>query len=358
MRRLFVLFYLFWLTSIAISAQTQSNSGDTSQPRSAPADAPASRLHAGPSVITFSDPPAPARAAATPLHADWRFAHPHPDLLLAINAAAVRQSPTLRSLLAQLAPSVNMTPDDVESALAQTGDIDRFYISMHSTETLVVLQGGRINAPPVPVWLNNGMIAYGVSRNAVVIGHEPSAGAAAQRARAAGAPLTDSQLKAQEASDVWVMGTRAMLNQQNVQLSSLSDGLSSYTLGLSLREGLKADLALNYATLAAARRTLAALRGTPLPPEWPVHISSETVGTVVRMKIVVQQAELSQALAKALAAPGAKPFLDIIARRIQRSGQMMVYGPDGSKAIHTIPAAPPPPGKLVIYGMPGGPKVM
>jgi hypothetical protein len=345
--------------SAANDKQTpQTRSAEAQQPSPAPASAYASRPHSGPSIINIPGPPASASTTVTTAHTDWRFAHPHPDALIAINAAALRQSPTLRGLLTQLAPSVNMTPDDVDSALAQTGDVDQFFISMHGSDTLVVLQSGRINAPPAPVWLNNGMIAYGVSRNAIVLGHEPSAGAAAQRVHSGGSPLTVSQIKAQEASDIWIMGTRATLNQDNMQLFSLCDGLSNYTLGVSLREGLKADLTLNYTTLAAARRTVAAIRGNPLPPEWPVHLSGEMVGTVVHIKVVVQQGELSQALAKALVAPAAKPFLDVIARRIQHSGQMMVYGPDGSKAVHTIPAAPPPPGKLVIYGMPGGPKVM
>jgi hypothetical protein len=43
---------------------------------------------------------------------------------------------------------------------------------------------------------------------------------------------------------------------------------------------------------------------------------------------------------------------------VQHSGEVTIYGPDGPKTIHSTPTAAPPPGKLMIYGMPGGPKVM
>jgi hypothetical protein len=159
-------------------------------------------------------------------------------------------------------------------------------------------------------------------------------------------------------NDVWVMGTRATLNQANLSSPELAVGLSSYVLGVSLHDGIKAELKLNYATPAGARRALAGVQQTLVPPEWPVHVSSHFSGSTVRIEVAVAQVEISQALAKALASPKAKPVLDMIAHNLQTSGEMVVYGPQGPKTIHATPTAAPPPGKLVIYGLPSGPKVM
>jgi len=82
------------------------------------------------------------------------------------------------------------------------------------------------------------------------------------------------------------------------------------------------------------------------------------VGTSVRLKVAVEQAELSQALDKALAAPAAQPVLEMLAKSVQRSTQMVITGSDGTRVMQASPTAPPPPGKMVIYGLPGGPKVM
>jgi hypothetical protein len=318
----------------------------------------------GPSVVTFpSQTPSPAAIAAVKtlgLHPDWRFADPHADMMMGINAAALRQSPMLRSLLVQLAPALKLSQDDVDSELAQTGDVDQFWISMHAGDTVLLLQGPRVIAPAGPTRVSNGMVAYGVSRGAVLVGHDASTAAAVQRLRSAtGVSTAVLQMRTQGAeSDVWIMGTRAVLDEAKLQLSNLSEGLSSYMLGVSLRDGLKATLKLNYATPAAARHALASIHDSPPPPEWPIHLSTEMIGTAVRMKVTVQQSEISKAVDKAIATPAAKPVLDMIAKSVRSSSQVVVYGPNGAKTIQATPAAPPPPGKLMIYGLPGGPKVM
>ena len=336
-------------------------SGNTSQQQQQPW-MPGSRSHPGPqmTVVNYGPESRASAAAGKPLllPADWRFAHPHADVLLGINATALRQSPTLQAVLKQLAPSLKMTPDDIESALDETTGVDQYLISVHSGDVLMLLQGAQITAPPAPVRLNNGMLAYGVTKNSVLVGHDASASAANQRAHGA-ASAAALQMKAQAVgNEVWVMGTRATLNKANVPLPELAEGLSSYLLGVSLRDGIKAELKLNYASPTAARRALASVQKSPMPREWPVHISSELAGSSVRLRVAVAQLEISQALAKALASPNAKPVLELIAHNLQTSGEMVVYGPEGPKTIHTTPTAAPPPGKLVIYGLPSGPKVM
>ena len=345
------------------SGNSQQQSANTRQAQQKYADGRASRSRTGPSIIEIQTQPTEAQMAAVKtlgLHADWRFADPHAETLMGVDAAAVRQSPTLRAVLAQVAPALKMTPDDVETALAQTGDIDQLWLSMHAKEPVLVLQGRHLIAPAGPTNMSNGMVIYGLARGVVLLGHPAPAAAAVQRLRSVSAVSAAAlQMKAQGAeSDVWVTGTRAALSEAKVPLTNLTGDLSGYVLGVSLRDGVKAELKLNYATAAAARHALTEIRGTPLPPEWPVHLSSEMVGTSVRLKVAVAQAEIAKALDKALVAPAAKPVLEMIAHSVQRSGEVMIYGSDAPRAIHATPNTTPAPGKLVIYGLPGGPKVM
>ncbi|MGC2112143.1 MAG: hypothetical protein WA655_21675 [Candidatus Korobacteraceae bacterium] len=76
------------------------------------------------------------------------------------------------------------------------------------------------------------------------------------------------------------------------------------------------------------------------------------------MRFTVAQAELSNAVDKALAAPAAKPLMALIARSAHPSYEMVIRGlPEGRKTVRIVKKSPPP-GKIVVYGMPGGPKVM
>ena len=288
--------------------------------------------------------------------ADWRFAHPHPDLLLSIDAAAVRQSPTLRAILVQLAPSLHMASDELANELTQTNNIDQCWISVRGGDPLLLIQG-RLNAHVGVFNLRDGRTVYALSPSTVVLGRRASMTSAIQRLHSAAAPSARPMKIGGVESDVWVMGSSANLKEAQLPLGSLAENLSSYMLGVSLRDGVKAELRLDYSSLAAARRAVATVRSSPPPADWPVHISSEMMGTQVRVRVLVQQAELSAALGKALAGPSAKPFVDLLSRYV-RNSQMVVYGAGTPKVVDPTPAAPPPPGKMVIYGLPGGPKVM
>ena len=238
--------------------QPQPLSAEATAHNSQAAQAMRARAHSGPSIIELPGAPSAAQLATVKtlgLHADWRFADPHADMLIGVNAAALRQSPTLRALLLQLAPSLKLTADDVDSQLAQIGDIDQLWFSSHSSDPVILLLGPRAVAPAGPTNLSNGMVAYGVSHGAVLIGHPAAAAAAVQRLRAAGVPTAAAlQMKAQSTeSDIWVMGTRATLNQTKLPVSGVSDDLSGFVAGMSLHDGLKFDLKLNYANAASAR---------------------------------------------------------------------------------------------------------
>ena len=348
-----------------VSQPTRSSpapSNNTPEGRTSPAAS-----SSGPTIVDIPAPP-PARNVAAhgkllALPADWRFAHPHPDMLVGINAAALRQSATLRSLLAQLAVALQVKPADLDATVAQTVDVDQYWISLHSGDALLLLQG-RMAAPAGATAMANGSTVYRISNSAVVVGRTASVNSAVQRVRQTAALTAANARQMKEmgtGSDVWLMGTPAMLAQaRNSTLgkSALASDLSSYLLGVNFRNGFNADLKLNYATLPAARRAFAFIKDAGPPPDPDIQMSSDIAGNAVHMRFTVDQPKLSAAFNKVLAAPAVSPLLTMVSHSIKSSNEMVIYGlPGGPKEVPSTPNTAPP-GKMVIYGLPGGPKEM
>ncbi len=135
-----------------------------------------------------------------------------------------------------------------------------------------------------------------------------------------------------------------------------SNAPSSYLLAANFRGGLKIDLQLNYATADQARRMLETLHSSPISS---LQMSGEMEDASLRVRFAADQAVLFSALGKIMATPPAKQLLSSIDESIHHSDPMVVYDPDGgTKVLPSQATPPPPPGKMVIYGLPGGPRIL
>jgi hypothetical protein len=294
-----------------------------------------------------------------PLAASWRFAHTNPDVLVEINAAALRQSSTVQRLLAQLTGPLQLKQSDLESRMAQAREIDECWISLRAGDPLILLQG-RMDFPAGFVTMANGMASYRISKTAVVLGSESSVTAAVQRlahARGTESPTARQMIQMAADNDFWMAGTRAFVPQ--AQKTPLYKGLEGYSVGISLRDGLKFALKLKYADLARATQVMTSLQNSPLP-ESLAHISSRIDGTTVHVGFAVDQTTLSAALDRALAEPWGKHLTAMATKSMATSDQIVITGSTGGtkqlKAFSSPP--PPPPGKIVIDGLPGGRRVL
>jgi hypothetical protein len=298
------------------------------------------------------------------LPADWRFAHPNADLLMAIHVAALRQSSTLQELLARLPEPLQVNARNMGSMLAQVGELDQAWLSMRSGDFLTLLQG-RLNFPPGCVQLPNGTASCRISNNAVVFGRAASVAGAVQRLSRPDAVLPPSirrmkQLGAE--NDVWLSGTRAMLATPAIMPHS--NDLTGLSLALALRDGLKLELRLNSGSVLGARRLLAAMRKNPPVPDSPMSVDTQLEGTSVRLRLAVDKMELAKALDRALAAPLGQRLMAMAATSARSANQFVIQGlPGGPKEVQPIGQLTPapgtvPPGAIVIHGLPGGPKVL
>jgi hypothetical protein len=299
------------------------------------------------------------------LPADWRFAHPHPDMLMAIHVASLRQSSTLQELVARLPEPLQVNAQNIGGTLKQIGEVDQAWLSMRSGDVLTLLQG-RLNFPPGFVQLGNGTASYRISNTAVVIGRPASVAEAVERLSRAGTVLSPTARRMKDLgvdNDVWLSGTQAMLSTPAVMplsKNTLTADLTGLSLALALRDGLKLQLRLNSGTLAGARRLLAAVRKNPALPDSPVSVDTELEGTSVRLTLAVDKTELSKAVDRVLATPLGQQLTAMAAASARANNKIVIQGqPGGTKEVQGFgrmapaPATTAPLGTIVIQSSQG-----
>jgi hypothetical protein len=333
----------------------------------------------GPRTTVIPQTAHPA-AKALSLAASWSFAHPNADLLMAIRASALRESPILQDMLAQLPPALQADAQKIGNAIRQLGEVDQAWLSTRSGDYLLLLQG-RLNLPAGFVAAGNGMTSYRISSTAVVLGPGDSVAHAVERLAAQqGPPSKLARRIAQLAAtnEICMSGTRALLDARagmakpgmsqagasQAATSKLSNDLTGFSLGLGLRNELKLDLLLDYASLSGAQHALAEAREKPSPAGSSVHVAAQLEGTSVRMTLAIERAELTKAMHGALAGPLGNQLSILTASPALAADTTMAYkSADGTKQIAPGGQMVPPtadahgkPGDLVIYGLQGGPK--
>jgi hypothetical protein len=300
------------------------------------------------------------------LHADWRFAHPHPDMLMAIRVADLRQSPTLQELLARLPEPLQASARDIERQLTQLGELQEAWISVRSEDFLALLQG-QLNLPSGFVQLGNRTTSYRISKTAVVIGRQDSVADAVERLSGTRAALSPSARRMNElgaGNDVWVTGTRAPMTVPAV--TRLAKDLTGFSFGLALRDGLKLQMKLNSGTAAGAHRLLEAVNKNPNRRQSPVNVDMQLENRSVRLSLAVGKAELMKAFGEALSSPWGQQLTAMAAAAERSRNKVVIQGlPAGPKEVLssgelvTVPATTEAPlGKIRIQGLPGGTKVI
>ena len=327
---------------------------------SRPAQTQQEDIHLGPQITQTNQ--SPAKTLSLP--ADWRFAHPHPDMLIGIRVSTLRQSSTLQELLSRLAIPLQENAQNLARILRQIGQLDQVWVSIRSSEFVGLVQG-QLNFPPGFVELSNGMSSYRISNTAVVIGKSSSVAEAVQRmSNAAPAPALARRMKEIAAdNDLWFTGTRALkIVPANVHIP---DDITDMSLSASLRDGLRIQMRLNSGTVAGARRLLADLHKNPVPSDSKFRLDTELVGTSVRLELAIAKSDLLQAVDKALASPIGQQLTKMAVESAQSSNKIVVQGmPGGSKEIRPSgqlsPArqSPAPLGKIVVQGGPDGTRVI
>ena len=226
---------------------------------------------------------------------DWRFADPMADGLIGFNFGTLTSSPIARWMMTYLGATQGVSAADMEKFYTQLAAVDQAAVSIRKGQ-FVALLTGRVTQSPIPA--APGVKAILVAENVMLLGNADAVDQALRRIRTNSAPGELAWLAAQRSatSDLWAVGTPALAGQQAV-----SNGVKRLSLGVSIQDGLTADIAFEFATSPTAAK-LRAMQG-------PIGKAS-IEGASIHLRMAMEPAELQQKLPEIAAAIG--PQLGIL----------------------------------------------
>ncbi len=326
--------------------------------------------------------------AQTPPETDWRFAHPDADMKISLNLQAILNSPAIAKAIDQGKAQAKDNAMQIQLVLAMLRTVDRIAVSARQK----LGPGGKANASSAPDMdvlaqvtgsFDPQLIAgffpsTGTSKVKIVGPHtlligEGDSFAQATERMASGAPMPGDEM---EKSDIWLSASSSFLAKQAAASSQAGNAavqqtppvfqsLHDVSLGLNLGEAPEINMLLTTTDAAAAGEMLKTFQdgigqlaqATPMAGVAAKALSMKQDGSRVRLHFVVppELLAMGQQLAQQQAASGGLP-----AQLTPLLGMLGLGGPASAAkppASAVTPVAPPQNGgKIVIYGLDGGPK--
>jgi hypothetical protein len=286
--------------------------------------APRTRSSASPSIIQVGE-------------LDWRFAHPHPDLLIGMDLESLLGSELMRTLLRQWAGKLGATPKEQDQMLAGLGDAKRILISIYNKDMLAMMVGNIGNLPQGPQ--AGGLQFTRLSEDTALMGTEGGSFGALTRLKVPPLPnpqQDEAKLMART-YDFWVWGRAD-------RLAGLGAGANGNTpvkkikLGVSFRDGFNLQMILDTPDGASAAHLLAEMQKGA-----PSGMTGAVEGNSVRYAMVLDRDRALQRFAGLMTDSLGKQFAPLIAAARQMSA---------GRGVGARPSA----GKIVIDGLDDGPK--
>ena len=267
---------------------------------------------------------------------DWRFAHPHPDLLIGMDMESLLGSDLMRTLLRDWAGKLGATPKEQDQMLAGLGDSKRVLISIFNKDVLAMMVG---NIGNLPVGTEaSGLKFTRLSEDTALMGTEGGSFGALTRLKLAASPntLQDEAKLMARTYDFWVWGRADRLAGLGAGANGNSP-VKKIKLGVSFRDGFNLQIILDTTDGASAARLLEGMqKGAPRGMVGAVE------GNSVRYAMALDRAAALQRFAGFMTDSMGKQFAPLIAAARQMSARQ------------AAPARPA--GKIVIDGLDDGPK--
>jgi hypothetical protein len=318
-----------------------------------------------------------AQAPVTPEGTDWRFAHPDSDMRLSVNLQALLNSPAIAKAIEQGKAQAKDNAMQVDLALGMLRTVDRISVSARQKaapatkvstngvpdmDVLVQVTGSFDSQLIAGFFPSTGTSKVKVvGPHTILIGDGDSFARAAERMSVAAAPVAHDDL---DQSDIWLSASSSFLERQaggvSSQLPPGFQNMRGMSMGLNIGEAPEINVLLTAADAAGASEMLKIMQdamGQVAPMAGPAAkaLSMKQDGAKVRVHFVVPPEMV--AMAQQQAASGGLP-----AQLAQLLGSFGLggFGPGTpSKPPARVIAPEPPPqngGKIVIYGLDGGPK--
>ena len=294
-----------------------------------------------PQVTTLSSRAPRSRASASPTviqigELDWRFAHPHPDLLIGMDLESLLGSELMCMLLRGWAGKLGATPKEQDQMLAGLGDAKRILISISNRDILAMMVGKIGNLPVGPQ--AGGLQFTRLSEDTALMGSEAGSLGALTRLKLAALPnpqQDEAKLMART-YDFWVWGRADRFAGLNAA-SAGNTPVKKIKLGVSFRDGFNLQMILDTPDGASATRLLAEMQKGA-----PSGMTGAVEGTSVRYAMVLDRDRALQRFAGFMTDSLGKQFAPLITAARQMSARSGGLRPSA--------------GKIVIDGLDDGPK--
>lgn len=302
---------------------------------------------------------------------DWRFSHPSPAMLISINIGSLLRSPVWATLFAAGAGSAQWKPADLEKARTALSEIGQMLISVSPNGTanpsvLMLARGNVDGAFGAMLRSGSGAQAKRLDAITLLIGDAQSLEFANLRIRGAAGrttwnPLQQAATREALKYDAWIgIDPRHLASMASAfgggsnPAPGMLANLRGFSLGVYLRDQIRAEAALDAPSAEMAERMLAAYQ--QIQAKQPAgkdplggHVWVATEGAKLRFIKIIEASRLNQV--PGLDAATAQMIGPHIAPLIQALAGL------GSSA-QAQTAAPPKPAQraIVIQGLEGGPK--
>ncbi len=294
-----------------------------------------------PRVTTVSPRPPRARVGASPSmiqvgELDWRFAHPHPDLLIGMDFEGLLGSDLMRTLLRDWAGKLGATPKEQDQMLAGLGDSKRLLISIFNKDVLAMMVGNVGSLPDGG--LPGGLRFTRLSTDTVLMGSEGGSFGALTRLKLPPAPNAqqDEPKLMARTYDFWIWGRPDRLAGAGRGTGGNSP-ITKMKMGLTLRDGFNFQMILDTPDATSAARLMEGMQKTS-----PRGMQGAVEGNSVRYAMALDRDAALQRFAGFMTDSVGKQFAPLIAAARQMSARQSV--------------TPRPAGKIIIDGLDDGPK--
>jgi hypothetical protein len=285
----------------------------------------------------------PARASASPAliqvgELDWRFAHPHPDLLIGIDLENLLGSELMRALLRDWAGKLGATPEEQDKMLTGLGDGKRILISIFNQDILAMMVGNIGELPDTA--MPGGLRFTRLSNDVTLLGSQVGTFGAMTRLKLKALPnpqQEEAKLMART-YDFWVWGKADRLAGLGRSMSATTP-VKRIKMGASFRDGFNFQLILDTADPVSAARLLASMRKTS-----PRGMQGAVEGSSVRYAMALDRDAALQRFAGFMTDSVGKQFAPLVDAARQMSTRQAGAG------------APRSAGKIVIDGLDDGPR--
>jgi len=239
---------------------------------------------------------------------DWRFAHPGATMVGGIRVEALLQSPILNMVIEQATakdPAMSAMAGLMKGTLGGVSEVRISILDLGDGKDpeVLTLVTGKLDDAAASALAQGKATVHRVDANTLLLGEAASVAEAVQRMEEPRKVLQSRAVqrgKALANYDFWIAGTLPAIPMTG----GLDEMLNGIALGLSVRDDLQVELALDTPSAEMAEELIRKARQAQREqPDFPAALLTDVDDTTARFRISVEKSVLVQRLQEVVGSP-------------------------------------------------------